>query len=135
MLEVIFLGIQAVAYVSLAIYLDILSANPSVLGAWKKFISIITLKECFGKRGNSIDITVALAEDDDVVAEQERVTAGGANNDSIVVSQLSKIYDNGKVAVNSMSLGIAVSPLRYCTNPRVMCMSDNPSFPAFQPAR
>lgn len=114
LLEVVFLAIQAVVYVSLAIYLDVLSANPSVLGAWKKFISIITLKECFGNRGNSIDITVALAEDDDVVAEQERVTAGGANNDTIVVSQLSKIYDNGKVAVNSMSLGIAVSRPGCC---------------------
>merc|ERR1711937_87359 len=44
--------------------------------------------------------------DDDVAAEEQRVLSGGANDDLIVLSQLGKVYSNGKRAVDSMSLGI-----------------------------
>jgi ATP-binding cassette subfamily A (ABC1) protein 12 len=41
-----------------------------------------------------------------VIAEEQRVLNGEANGDPIVLSQLRKVYSNGKVAVNSLSLGI-----------------------------
>ena len=104
--DVIFLILQAVVYLILAIQLDIMSTNPSVVKVWKNFLDIITLRIFFGRGGPSIDITVALPEDDDVLAEQDRVEAGGANDDLIVLDKLTKIYDNGKVAVNNLSLGI-----------------------------
>merc|ERR1711937_978325 len=44
--------------------------------------------------------------DDDVAAEETRVLNGGANDDLIVLSQLGKVYGNGKRAVDSLSLGI-----------------------------
>jgi ABC-type multidrug transport system ATPase subunit len=34
------------------------------------------------------------------------VLSGGANNDLIVLSQLTKQYDDGKLAVNNISFGI-----------------------------
>ena len=104
--DVIFLIIQAVVFLLLAIQLDVMSTNPSNVAIWKKFVDILTLRAFFGGGGNKIDITVALPEDEDVMAEQERVASGGANNDLIVLSQLTKIYDNGKVAVNNVSFGI-----------------------------
>jgi ATP-binding cassette, subfamily A (ABC1), member 3 len=60
----------------------------------------------FGKNTDSQDITTAQEDDEDVITEQNRVLAGQANNDLIVVSELTKKYDNGKIAVNNMSLGI-----------------------------
>jgi hypothetical protein len=104
--DVIFLILQAIIYLILAIQLDVLSTNPSAMSIWKKFIDVVTFRACFGGRRGTIDITVALPEDDDVIAEQDRVAAGDANSDLIVLSQLTKIYDNGKVAVNNVSLGI-----------------------------
>lgn len=106
LLEVIFLIIQGVLYTALAIQMDILSTKPSFMAAWKKFLDVIGFRICFGGRSKMLDITVALPEDDDVIAEQDRVAAGGANSDLIVLSQLTKIYDTGKVAVNNVSLGI-----------------------------
>jgi hypothetical protein len=54
----------------------------------------------------NIDVTTALPEDGDDVAEEKLVLSGGTNNDLIVLSQLSKTYSSGKVAVNQFSLGI-----------------------------
>ena len=51
-------------------------------------------------------ITIAIPDDDDVVEEQDRVMAGKANDDLIVANQLTKRYDNGKLAVNNLSFGI-----------------------------
>ena len=45
-------------------------------------------------------------DDEDVIAENERVESGNADNDLIVLDKLSKVYHNGKRAVNQMSLGI-----------------------------
>ena len=103
--DVIFLILQAVVFLLLAIQLDIMSTKPSAVSIWKKFLDIISLRMFIGGSG-MIDITVALPEDDDVINEQERVANGDANNDLIVLNQLTKVYDNGKVAVNNVSLGI-----------------------------
>jgi len=48
----------------------------------------------------------SIPDDDDVIAEQQRVLEGQANDDVIVLSELTKIYQNGKIAVNKLSLGI-----------------------------
>jgi ATP-binding cassette, subfamily A (ABC1), member 3 len=106
LVELVFLIIQSVGYPLLAILLDIWSNNP-------QFMSVVnsTVRKLTCRRGSAgsrqIDITTALPEDDDVVAEEHRVHSGGANNDLIVLSQLSKTFNNGKIAVNQMSLGIA----------------------------
>lgn len=53
-----------------------------------------------------MDVSTAIPDDDDVVAEQERVQNGDANDDVIVLSGLTKQYDDGKLAVNNLSFGI-----------------------------
>ena len=101
--DVVFLGWESVVYVILAIQIDIWSTNPSIVSAWKKFTWCLT---CSWPKSSDRDITTELAEDSDVLAEEERVGSGGANNDIIVCDKLSKTYDNGKKAVNDLSLGI-----------------------------
>jgi hypothetical protein len=81
--------------------LDTWSSNPRMMSIWNNIFC-----SCLRSSNQGVDITTALSEDDDVLAEQDRVNSGEANNDLIVISQLKKIYRNGKVAVNSMSLGI-----------------------------
>ena len=99
--EVIFLAVQGVVYTGLAILLDVWSTNPSAMAFWN-------VLACGGlsARRQGPDITTALPEDDDVIAEQNRVLEGDANDDLIVISQMSKVYSNGKIAVNGMSLGV-----------------------------
>lgn len=105
--EVYFLAGQCIVFICLAIVLDRLSTNPRALSVWQQFLSILTfswLQKC--GRKNEVDISVALPEDDDVIQEQDRVLGGEANEDLIVLSELTKIYNTGKVAVNNLSLGI-----------------------------
>lgn len=47
------------------------------------------------------------ADDDDVVAEEKLVLSGKCETDAIVIKSLTKVYDDGKVAVDNISLGIA----------------------------
>ena len=100
--EVIFLAWQSVVYICLAIQLDIWKTNPRIAFIWQRFSSL------FRARGSmsSFNITVAPEEDSDVVKEQDRVLSGEASSDLVVTSQLTKVYDNGKIAVNNVSLGI-----------------------------
>lgn len=101
--DIVFLAWQSVAYLLLAIQIDIWSTNPHIVSYWKSFVYLLT---CSRPRSPDRDITRALAEDSDVLAEEERVNLGNANGDVIVIDKLTKVYDNGKKAVNSMSLGI-----------------------------
>jgi ATP-binding cassette, subfamily A (ABC1), member 3 len=105
LVEVIFLLWQGVGYSLLAILIDVWSNNPHFMKAWNDIVRTLTCKDCTSSE-QSTDITTALKDDDDVVAEEERVLSGGANEDLIVLDQISKIYSNGKVAVNGLSLGI-----------------------------
>lgn len=98
-IEIIFLAFEAFLYLALAIGIDILSSNPEVMAFVQKTFC------CQGSSENSA--VAAIPDDDDVLAEQQRVAAGEANDDAIVMSELSKIYPNGKIAVNKLSLGIA----------------------------
>jgi len=71
------------------------------------FIKFITCQCCFGMNNESqADLTASLPDDEDVLIEQDRVLNNGANDDLIVIRQLTKVYDSGKVAVNNLSLGI-----------------------------
>lgn len=102
-LEVLFLAIQSVVYLALAIGLDIWSSNPAIMSVWNSIISTL-LCRCRG-RGNEVD-EKTLPDDSDVLEEQDRVLRGEANDDLIVISQLTKMYDTGKKAVDNISLGI-----------------------------
>jgi ATP-binding cassette, subfamily A (ABC1), member 3 len=99
--EIYFLAGQTIVYWFLAVQLDKWSTNPSVVSMWKRFT-------CSWMCSNSKDgdIVYSSPDDSDVVNEAERVLSGGANSDLIVLSQLTKVYDNGKKAVNNVSLGI-----------------------------
>jgi ATP-binding cassette, subfamily A (ABC1), member 3 len=80
--EAIFLVLDSILYLFLAIQLDEYSSCPEAGVAYSK------------------------DEDDDVLKEQSRVEGGGANSDLIVMKNLSKRYNNGMLAVNNLSLGI-----------------------------
>lgn len=107
--EVIFLAAETVGYLALAVYLDKWSTNPRAMSIWYSFVNIITCG-CCCPGGSSVEDGGATAapppDDDDVLAEEQRVLNGEANDDLIVLSQLKKVYRNGKVAVNNLSLGI-----------------------------
>lgn len=104
--EVIFLAWQGVGYLFLAILLDLWSNNPHKVEVFKSFIDFLLLKRLFHKKEIDEAQKSALPEDDDVLVEQERVISGEASNDLIVLDRLTKVYSNGKKAVNQLSLGI-----------------------------
>ncbi|KAL7567855.1 hypothetical protein ACA910_000596 [Epithemia clementina (nom. ined.)] len=104
--EVLFLVGETVLYMMLTLQLEKWSTNPKAVSGWNTFLSVITFRWLCKRSKEDVDITTALPDDDDVLAEQERVLSGQANNDLIVLSQLTKVYDNMKIAVNNMSLGI-----------------------------
>lgn len=104
--EVIFLACQTIGYMLLAIQLDRWSTNPRALSIWQSFLKIITFQFITRNRGNRSTEAVALADDDDVLKEQDRVLSAQANDDLIVISELTKMYDTGKLAVDNLSIGI-----------------------------
>ena len=105
--DVIFLAWQGVIYLWLAMQIDRFYTNPHAVAMWKKFVSVISLRFLWNQSDQSdYEITVALPEDSDVIREQERVLSGDANEDLIIVKQLTKVYDTGKVAVNNLNLAI-----------------------------
>lgn len=99
LIEVIFLALEGVLYLVAAIYIDILSSNPEAMLMFQKF--------CCCTSSSERSAVAAIPDDDDVIAEQQRVLNGEANDDAIVMSELTKIYPNGKIAVDKLSLGIA----------------------------
>lgn len=109
LIEVLYLAIQSVVYLALAIVIDRLSTKPSAVRAWKTFTKIVTCRFCAlcdSSKEKAEAATSDIVDDQDVVNETERVLAGEANDDLIVLNELTKQYPNGKVAVNHMSLGI-----------------------------
>eukprot|EP00536_Pseudo-nitzschia_multiseries_P003231 jgi/Psemu1/284283/fgenesh1_pg.48_\ len=100
MWEIIFLAWQSVGYLLLAMKIDEWAANPRAVTIFRKIF-------CCDWKSSSSDSDSERPEiDDDVAAEEQRVLTGGANDDLIVLSQLGKVYSNGKKAVDSLSLGI-----------------------------
>ena len=106
-IEVLYLAGESIAYLALAVLLDKWSANPRMVSIGRNIKQLLTC-QCFCHQSSRFeDITMALPDDDDVLTEQSRVIEGGANNDLIVLSEITKIYDSGKKAVSNLSIGIA----------------------------
>eukprot|EP00521_Asterionellopsis_glacialis_P007753 CAMPEP_0195283366 /NCGR_PEP_ID=MMETSP0707-20130614/1928_1 /TAXON_ID=33640 /ORGANISM="Asterionellopsis glacialis, Strain CCMP134" /LENGTH=1953 /DNA_ID=CAMNT_0040342525 /DNA_START=72 /DNA_END=5933 /DNA_ORIENTATION=+ len=101
--DVIFLIIEGLFYIMLAIQIDIWSTNPKFVTTFK---SILTCSWLCGSRELDEGITAALPDDEDVQKEAERVKSGDAIDDLIVLDQMTKQYSNGKLAVNNVSYGI-----------------------------
>lgn len=104
--EIVFLAWQGVGYLGLAILLDIWSTNPHKVEIFNWLIDILTLQLLFKNKATADATAAASPDDDDVMAEQRRVTSGEASSDLIVLNRLCKVYPNGKKAVNQLSLGI-----------------------------
>lgn len=102
--EVYCLAAQAVLYILLAIQIDKWSTNPHLLSLWQNFKS---LSWVWLLNMPLPAFPQPLFMDDDVLTEQKRVLSGRVSTDAIVIKNLSKVYENGKVAVNNLSLGIA----------------------------
>ena len=106
-IEVLYLAVESIAYLALAVLIDKWSANPRMVSIGRNIKQLLTC-QCFCHQSSRFeDITMALPDDDDVLTEQSRVIEGGANNDLIVLSEITKIYDSGKKAVSNLSIGIA----------------------------
>jgi len=108
--DVIFLAWESVIYLALAICLDKWSTNPRIVSYWQNCVGFITCKQMRWSKGRVAseagDSVTPLPEDDDVLAEQERIINGEAESDLIVLRQLTKKYGNQKLAVDNISLGI-----------------------------
>ncbi len=102
--DVIFLAIGAVAYIIVTIQLDILSTKPKVVNNFRYLCSCKWIS-CKGKQIDE-HVSVNDIDDEDVSAENARVLSGDADDDLIVLKDLTKKYPNGKLAVNNISLGI-----------------------------
>jgi len=105
--EVIFLGIESFLYILITIQIDILSTKPKSVMLLKKLTDCLTFKWLFRDQKQHTDEITQAITDEDVIAENERVQQGQADDDLIVLNELSKVYPrNGKRAVDHMSLGI-----------------------------
>jgi hypothetical protein len=103
--EVIFLAWQSIGYLFLAVTLDKCLSNPSIMDFYEDLVRFLSFKWLLSREGNSL-VSFKSPEDNDVIAEQDRVARGNANHDLIVLNKLTKIYSNGKKAVDRLSLGI-----------------------------
>jgi ATP-binding cassette subfamily A (ABC1) protein 3 len=105
--ETIFQAISCVAYILLAIQMDKWSTRPRTVGIWQALIRFVTCQGVCRDSTPRGEVKSAIAVDDeDVIAENQRVAVGEANSDLIVIDQMTKVYGNGKVAVDNLSLGI-----------------------------
>jgi ATP-binding cassette, subfamily A (ABC1), member 3 len=99
--DAVCLAIQCIVYPCLAILLDVLSSHPQTMGFVNKILC-----ECCGGHRPVVDMSTEFSEDDDVIAEQNRVGLDNDGNDVIILRNLTKTFRNGKTAVNNVSLGI-----------------------------
>ena len=105
--ETIFQAVWCVLYILLAIQIDRWSTNPRAVLTFKKIMRYVCCRCCVKqKRTGAATLAENDVDDPDVLAENERVDAGGANDDLIVLNHLTKVYDTGKVAVDNLCLGI-----------------------------
>jgi len=104
LLEIIALFLQGFGYLILAIILDRLQGNQDLNVFLNKFKSFLACRVRIRYQACPTDDT---PDDSDVIKEEERVLSGMASNDAVVLQQLRKVYDNEKVAVTDLSLGIS----------------------------
>lgn len=102
--DVCCMAFQSIAYLLLAIQIDKWTTNPRAMSLWRRMKEINW--NWNAKRPVRQVVVPTADEDDDVLAEQERVLSGAVDRDLIVLKQLTKEYDNGKVAVNNLSFGV-----------------------------
>ncbi|RHY26670.1 hypothetical protein DYB32_007410 [Aphanomyces invadans] len=91
--DIIYLGIEAIVFPIAAIAIDHMRMVPSLHRPTKD-----------GPTTDGQD--AQLIQDEDVAAEERRVARGAADSEAIVLRQLRKVYDGGKVGVASVSLGL-----------------------------
>jgi len=99
--EFTFLCAQSILYLLLVIEIDKLNHNANAMSIWKRVVQTLTGRAFFSTEAL---VQYTSAEDDDVVREEERVKNNGV--DLITIKDLTKVYDDGKVAVDKLSLGI-----------------------------
>ena len=105
--EIIFLALESILYILLAIQIDVLSTKPKAVIMLKKLTDCLVFKWIFQKQKHDEEtIQITGNEDEDVIVENDRVGRGQAQDDVILLNQLTKVYPNGKQAVNNMSLGV-----------------------------
>lgn len=108
--EVIFLGLESMLYVLIAVQVDILSTKPRAVMIFRRILDCLKCKRQLfkgtQKQHDGGTPTTTETDDRDVIAENDRVKQGHADSDAIVLKGLSKVYPNGKRAVDCMSLGI-----------------------------
>lgn len=100
--EVIFMAWQGIGYLLLAVMIDTLSSNPLAVSIWRKVFCCQWMCSSYAVQSS----TSQGEEDDDVIAEQNRVLEGNTERDIIVLKGLTKTFDNGLTAVNKLSFGI-----------------------------
>lgn len=104
--EVIFLAWQSIGYLLLAILLDRTLTSPRFVEIYEDLAQFLSFKWLLSQESPA-SASFASPEDDDVIAEQDRVARGKASEELIVLNKLTKVYSNGKKAVDRLSLGIA----------------------------
>jgi ATP-binding cassette, subfamily A (ABC1), member 3 len=110
--EVVFLAWESIVYITLAVLMDSWSLSSNVAARWNWFRGLLTRPFELSKTKDE-NIAVAVLEDSDVVEEQTRVLNGGVSDNLIVVNGLTKVYNSGKKAVDSLSFGVARGTSRF----------------------
>eukprot|EP01138_Halocafeteria_seosinensis_P011391 gb/GECG01011634.1/.p1 GENE.gb/GECG01011634.1/~~gb/GECG01011634.1/.p1 ORF type:complete len:2040 (+),score=216.84 gb/GECG01011634.1/:1-6120(+) len=87
----LYMALEAIFYFLLAVMIDV-------------FLSYPSLRQVVEKDKDVEDKLIE--EDEDVLAEAERVQKGDADGESIVVRNLRKVYGGRKVAIRNLSFGI-----------------------------
>ena len=101
--DVYFLAAQSLFYPFLAIQFDIWSTNPRFMSMLGKCFYCLTCKNTSSEKQ-----ATPIPDDGDVLAEEEAVMSADADRkDLILIQNLTKVYDSGKLAVDRLSLGIA----------------------------
>lgn len=101
--EVFALLLQSFVYMLIALHIDSLGSSDTLKVVWDHFTSFLM---CNFRSKYYVCATDDIVGDDDVVDEEERILSGSTDEDAIVMSQLRKVYGNGTLALNNLSLGI-----------------------------
>eukprot|EP00560_Eucampia_antarctica_P008117 CAMPEP_0197826650 /NCGR_PEP_ID=MMETSP1437-20131217/3581_1 /TAXON_ID=49252 ORGANISM="Eucampia antarctica, Strain CCMP1452" /NCGR_SAMPLE_ID=MMETSP1437 /ASSEMBLY_ACC=CAM_ASM_001096 /LENGTH=1876 /DNA_ID=CAMNT_0043427175 /DNA_START=276 /DNA_END=5906 /DNA_ORIENTATION=- len=104
--EVIFLAWEGLVYVWLAILIDRLSNKPRVVQMWKSFVACLTCRCIFKSNEKDLITKDETPLDDDVAEEVNRIYNAEGNDDLIVLSDLTKVYNGTKLAVDHLTFGI-----------------------------
>lgn len=103
--DVVLLGIESVIYILATIQVDILSPRPAAVNKFQRIVKCL----CLRRKRRAMPHEHIDGDDDsdvDVAAEDIRVSSGQADNELIVLKNLTKRYPNGKLAVDRLSLGV-----------------------------